>query len=486
MNKQMPIGIKKMGADTPIRMPMGMSQTAPDPLETISQVLIQFNEKKLAQELVRTFYRQARTVEQLDHVGRLAFQVKDYATSIQACERVMELVNTNPHAIYAARSNLINALVHHNYPDIAIKHIQRQEALQPVDRDRDLKKAYCLFLMRRRDEAEQILRRVLDDPNTDAQTRMEIQFNLGTYEIWNGDFRGGLRKFLKYGPEFNTWNRRTYPLPRWSGQIADGHSLIVVAEAGIGDEFINVRFVKRIMDAGMDVIWMTERQDLHSVFTRSLGCRVASTMDEALSLSAGSVASTYCYSMDLPVLLDVGTDDLWDGRYIVPHQDYVRKHISTYRGDGVGPNIGLRWQGNPDYEQDNHRTVPFSDLVAAVRQAYPHARLYSLQYDGGDMPADSGVIPALDGSETWEDTLAIMSILDVVVTSCTSIAHAASAMGVPTIVLPPISAYYVWCQESRYSPWYSRDTIVLHQKQPRDWSAPLKEVPGNIEDLMTV
>jgi ADP-heptose:LPS heptosyltransferase len=80
--------------------------------------------------------------------------------------------------------------------------------------------------------------------------------------------------------------------------------------------------------------------------------------------------------------------------------------------------------------------------------------------------------------KTFEETLAIISDLDIVITTCTSIAHASAAMGKRTYVFSPMSSYYVWCHSSKYkhSPWYAEHVTLLRQKRPRHWNEPIEEL----------
>jgi ADP-heptose:LPS heptosyltransferase len=79
-----------------------------------------------------------------------------------------------------------------------------------------------------------------------------------------------------------------------------------------------------------------------------------------------------------------------------------------------------------------------------------------------------------DFMETYENTLKMIEQLDLVITSCTSIGHAAASMGKETIIITPISAYYTWCHSTEKSPWYGDNLTILRQEQPRTWKQPLK------------
>jgi ADP-heptose:LPS heptosyltransferase len=72
----------------------------------------------------------------------------------------------------------------------------------------------------------------------------------------------------------------------------------------------------------------------------------------------------------------------------------------------------------------------------------------------------------------------------LVITSCTSIAHIAAAMGKKVCVIVPISCYYVWCNSVERTPWYGDNIQVFYQKTPRVWNEPLKELSEYLDGLV--
>jgi hypothetical protein len=89
--------------------------------------------------------------------------------------------------------------------------------------------------------------------------------------------------------------------------------------------------------------------------------------------------------------------------------------------------IGLRWQGNPEFEHQQHRLFPAQYMFNAVKGL--DVEYVSLQRDEGSehKPAWVKDVPL----QHWEDTRQAIASCDLVVTSCTSVAHMAAAMGVP-------------------------------------------------------
>jgi ADP-heptose:LPS heptosyltransferase len=81
---------------------------------------------------------------------------------------------------------------------------------------------------------------------------------------------------------------------------------------------------------------------------------------------------------------------------------------------------------------------------------------------------------------SWEDTVACIQNLDLVITSCTSIAHIASAMGKPTWVIVPLLPYHIWANGNKNSPWYEDTTRVFRQTKFGKWENTFEEVASEL------
>jgi hypothetical protein len=100
------------------------------------------------------------------------------------------------------------------------------------------------------------------------------------------------------------------------------------------------------------------------------------------------------------------------------------------------------------------------------------AELVSLQKEwDGEIP-NHVRRPTLD---TWEKTATVIAGLDLVISSCTAVAHLAAAMGKPTWILVPLLPYYLWALPGETSPWH--DTVRLfRQTAYKDWTGAFDEL----------
>lgn len=468
--------------------PQGMNDLSP-----FVATLNHFGRKDLALEVVDEFAKRAQNYAQYDNVAKCYFDLKHYDKAMKYSEHTLTLAGS-PQMAYVARTNLINVYNHANYPEKAMRYILQNEKVIPNDVDNQLEKAYSYFLLNEKDNAESILTHVLTTaPDLSDETTNKIKFNLGTYFLYRDKFQEGMRLFLEEGAKMKIWNtesifardnalkfdaennrkgKNTYT--KWDGKAYPGRPVILHAEAGIGDEIINVRFVDHIRKLGMRPYWFNsynERKDLLEVFARN-------GVDTITSLTqieeSGEVF--YAQSMHIPIVMGLEYEDLWHGPYLKADPEYVKGQAINVQKSNGRKKIAIRWQGNPAYDHDLHRSFRLKDLYEAVKHI--DADFYSIQKDTGldELKDFPGIIDMSGQLNSWEDTLGAIENMDFVITSCTSVLHAAAAIGKKTYAMIPISAYYVWSHSGSVSPWYGDHVTILRQQKPRTWADPLAEL----------
>lgn len=433
------------------------------------ELLINLNEKDAGITLLNALSNHASLLEQLDELSQCYFKLKKYEQAIILSELAYKKATTSEQE-YSILSNLINLYNHANYPEKSIELIDRLQQINPNDIDIILEKAFALFLLNRKSEAEAILLQYVDDESLSAESKIKIKFNLGTYAMYRDEFNKGLSLFLIEGQKLKFWRTQTAPLIQykfWSGGSFPGKYLVLNSEAGIGDELISVRFMKHIQEkTGMIPIWFTNRKDIANIFN-SNGFK---TITDKKKLPSSGY---WTFPMSVPVYLNLEYNDLWNGPYLNSLKEFDQKY-DWMSSDKL--KIGLRWEGNPEYDQDLHRTIPLYDVYTAIKNS--DIEFYSLQRDTGldELEAFPEIKDMSGYMTTFEETLSIINNLDIIITSCTSIAHASAAMGKRTFVFVPISAYYVWSHSMKQSPWYGDNVTILRQELPRDWTKPINEL----------
>lgn len=426
-----------------------------NPLET-AEFFIHIKQNEKAKIVLDLLKPHAHTAEDIDRLGKLYSDIREYNDTLELAQRIYDLLPDDV-SKFDVRTNIIRAHLNLNHPEEALKYVLINEKEKPKDHGSQMDKAMVYFLLNRKEESERILRKILTEPRTkDIDNR--VKFNLGTFDLAKGNFKEGLNHVLLDGKLLNIWETYTLPIERWDGKTYPGKTILLAYEAGIGDEIINIRWQKHIQERGMNCVYYTERKDLAEVFKRN-GFNIITDIKKI------QPDWLWTYSMETPVWLDIDYKDLWYG-------PYLKAKGTTDKLPGKFK-IGLKYSGNLKYDQDLHRTIPKDLLVDCMPEC---ATLYSFQV-GDDIDFDDDrVLPLRDKIKSWDDTLNYLDQMDLVISSCTSLPHAASAMGKETIVMVPILNYYTWAYKNKNSAWYSDSTTILRQQKYDDWNVPLEEL----------
>lgn len=165
--------------------------------------------------------------------------------------------------------------------------------------------------------------------------------------------------------------------------------------------------------------------------------------------------------------------------YLAPSSQKREYWRNKLRPDG-NLNVGICWAGRK--LPDPRRTIPAACLSALA--AVSQVNWYSLQInEGGVQGAYPPLNPLIDltGSiRDFEDTAALVSCLDLVITIDSAVAHLAGSLAVPTWLLLPFAPDWRWMLGHDDSPWYPTMKI-FRQSQPGDWDSVLKRTASALE-----
>jgi len=133
---------------------------------------------------------------------------------------------------------------------------------------------------------------------------------------------------------------------------------------------------------------------------------------------------------------------------------------------------------------DPNRCVPPAALVPLG--AVPGIRFFGLQAGPGRATAGVPSLPSFEdlGGEIadFADLAGAMACLDLIVTADTGPAHLSGCLGVPTWVLLPAPADWVWSLTGERTPWYPTARL-FRQARRGDWSAPIARAADELATL---
>jgi ADP-heptose:LPS heptosyltransferase len=125
--------------------------------------------------------------------------------------------------------------------------------------------------------------------------------------------------------------------------------------------------------------------------------------------------------------------------------------------------VGLVWHGRPTNAINAIRSVPLGALTPILQSE--DLSVVSLQVGAGSEqlaqhPLKSRVMNAAPMLKDFDETAALMSLLDCVVTIETASAHLAGALGRKTLIMLPKVADWRWLENRNDSPWYPTAELI--------------------------
>jgi Tetratricopeptide repeat len=313
-------------------------------------------------------------------------------------------------------------------------------------------------------EATRLFQRAVELNSDNANAH----FNLGCIRLLQADFANGWHEYA--------WRMRMawHPikdvsLPAWDGLPLSGKKLLVYAEQGMGDTLQFIRYLPLVAPRAAEVVTIVPPElvplltasGVANLYPRGAPTPTCDAACPLLSLPALFGTTAESIPADIPYLRA-------DAR-LVEHWRRPLESMSEFK-------VGIAWQGNVTYYQDRFRSIPLTAFEPLAR--VPGVRLFSLQMGDAARQIDelAGRFPLTRFDDQFDaahgrfmDTAAVMMHLDLVVTSDTSIAHLAGALGVPVWLALSVSPDWRWMLERLDSPWYP-SMRLFRQQQLGQWS----------------
>lgn len=257
--------------------------------------------------------------------------------------------------------------------------------------------------------------------------------------------------------------RRQDAHPAWDGSSLAGRTILINREQGLGDEIMFASCLPQMIQAAGHCIIECEPR-LQGIFRRSFPAATvfASTPDGGLPREiTGRHIDFSTPAGSIPRFLRRGLGDF------PRHTGYLEAdpaRVALWRERlsrlGPGLKVGVSWAGGVRKTRRALRSLPL-DQWLPIFQA-PGARFVSLQYT-----ADAGAATSAfrdrygmaiehwaEAIEDYEETAALVSALDLVVSVCTAVIHLGGALGRPVWVMAPYSPEWRYGFSGDTMPWY--------------------------------
>jgi hypothetical protein len=295
-----------------------------------------------------------------------------------------------------------------------------------------------------------------------------VLFNLGWHDMRNGHFKKGFEG-INVGRFINVFGSPKIPGPIWKDQPLEGKTLLFRCEGGFGDEIINFRFAQEFKDKGAQVV-VAGHPSLLPIFARhGFPCVTTATAEQG-----GVYYDYWVPAMSAAYVLGHEFETLPGKPYLTAQPATLTKKPNTIK-------VGLRWSGNPQFEHEQHRRFDPSLMIDLHKNE--GITCYSFQKDNDlrDVPFED----LKSELKTWEDTASHLKAMDLVITSCTSVAHMSAALGVETWIVAPILPYYTWAVPGEKTAWYDSVTLFRQTKYGQ-WDDVFEKINKALEERVKV
>ena len=272
----------------------------------------------------------------------------------------------------------------------------------------------------------------------------------------------------------------------WNGlnETRSCDELIVIAEQGFGDTIQFCRLMMNLKERGIKASLFC--QEVLAGLLRDSGNigKIRTTLDQ------GNDRIRWCPLLSLPHRLGIyDKNNLACERYIIPNDDirkkWARKLVRS-KGEIL---VGIHWQGNPKFEKTIYsagRSIPveefkiFSGLTNIkflILQKGPYRNNYKEAFglDLVDAQAE------FDSTFDFRETAGAISNCDLILSSDSSVAHLAGAIGMPTWIMLSKIPEWRWGLTGDTCQWYE-NTKLYRQNKRNSWSEVMKRVFNDLRD----
>ena len=304
---------------------------------------------------------------------------------------------------------------------------------------------------------------------------VNAHFDLATLLLQTGEFSRGFGEYewrFKKDEMQGHVNKYSsiFDEPRYVGQHLEGQRVLVHAEQGFGDTLMVARYLFELKRRGATVI-LYLRDGLRELF-ETLSC-VDEIYDREEKIPSFDLQIAF---MSLPLVLDRELKNL--------QQDYPYFEVKEkYQLDETKLKVGIVWSASKTGESYTNKVF---DLRHFRKMSQSDAiQLYSLQLGEDakqlvEYEMKDDIIDLSKMIHNFYTTAKLINSLDLVITSDTSVAHLAGAMGKKVWIILQRVPDWRWGVHGEKSIWYPSATLFW-QHSLGDFNSVFKQVYNTLE-----
>lgn len=259
---------------------------------------------------------------------------------------------------------------------------------------------------------------------------------------------------------------------RWDG--SRNKDVVVYGEQGIGDE---ISFASCIPDLIADSKSVSIECDarLENLFRRSFpSAEVHGTRykKQAQEWRGHKKYDFRAALGELPQFYRRKDSDFGGGPYLKPNPQMALQWRALLQSLGPKPKIGITWTGGLPHTAQRKRSVSL-DTYGLLFKSFD-ADWISLQYKEPEVKEAEEKYGVKIHDWDWgtrvfdyDQTVALISELDLVISVCTTVVHAAGGLGKDCFCLVPAHPLWRYLSEGEWFPWAK--SVKLYRQKGREW-----------------
>lgn len=302
---------------------------------------------------------------------------------------------------------------------------------------------------------------------------LDAHVNLANALLLTGQMREG---FQEYEWRLKAQDQRFNGRDPWGGMVDPEATLLVLADGGLNEVVMLVRYLPFIGAQGMRVIVQCP-EALQGVFQAIEGISMAYAENETLP-----EFDEYIALSSLPYLFQTDLSRIPDNvPYIHASFGKMQKWQQRISEYGENVRIGLAWHG-----VGTQAGVPleiFEPLAELERVTFFALNLTPVQEEDKASAQKLGLVDLSSEIEGWEDFLALAEHVNLLIAPDILPLHLVGALKRPAWAMLEDVPAWPWMVERSDSPWYP-SLRLFRQEHAGDWEGVASEVSRVLRDVM--
>ena len=274
----------------------------------------------------------------------------------------------------------------------------------------------------------------------------------------------------------NTFRPRSFNVPLWLGDVPiQGKTILIHCEQGYGDTLQFCRYMPLLKGLGARVIFSVPKP-LQTLMQTLNGVDVV--LEDGKSLLD---IDFHCPLLSLPLAFKTKISSVPAPLTYLDSEPSKVEQWKNLLGEKTCTRVGLTWCGNPNHINDHNRSIALEMLLDYLPRGFDYISLQKghTAKELSLLQNNSHVRQFGDCLDDFSDTAALTSIMDIVISVDTSVAHLAGSLGKTTWILLPYAPDWRWMLHRKDSPWYP-SVRLYRQDESMSWMSVMEQVRADL------